>query len=345
MTRLSELAWNVSEEEYRKNPAYSYSTLAKFAREGFSKLDTLYDRVDTPSLTFGSVVDCLVTETREEFDRRFMVADFPQISDSQYRIVEYLFASYGNQAGSLKELDDNIIIQATEELQFQLNWKPQTRAKVIKENCSEYWNLKYLAGDRKIISQDEYDDAVKCVDALKSTPAVAALLFQEDPFSDTEGFWQLKFRTEFEGILVRCMFDRILVDHKNRTIIPIDLKTSSHKEYEFPESFIQWKYYIQANLYSWILRKVLKDTPYADYEIQSYAFVVVNRFSLKPLVWRYSQVYTAEDIGLGDRWYRNWPVLLRELHYYESEHSEYPIYIGDYNSIEKYLERKEDYAG
>lgn len=345
MTRLNELAWNVIEEEYRKDPAYSYSTLAKFAREGFSKLSALYDRVDTPSLTFGSIVDCLVTETEEEFDRRFMVADFPQISDSQYKIVEYLFASYGNQVASLKELDDSIIIQVTEVLQFQLNWKPQTRAKVIKENCSEYWNLKYLAGDRKIINQDEYDDAIKCVNALKENSRTSALLFQEDPFSETEGFWQLKFRTEFEGIPVRCMFDRILVDHRNRTITPIDLKTSSHKEYEFPDSFIQWKYYIQANLYSWILGRIIRNTPYKDYEIQPYAFVVINRFSLKPLVWRYSQKDAAEDILLGDKWYRNWPVLLKELHHYESLHSEYPLYIGDNNSIEEYLEMKNSYAG
>ena len=36
---LKDIAWNVTEEEYRADHAYSYSTLAKFDREGFEKLD------------------------------------------------------------------------------------------------------------------------------------------------------------------------------------------------------------------------------------------------------------------------------------------------------------------
>ena len=34
------------EDEYRADPAYSYSTIAKFDREGFDKLETLFDKVD-----------------------------------------------------------------------------------------------------------------------------------------------------------------------------------------------------------------------------------------------------------------------------------------------------------
>ena len=54
MNTLADISWLVSEEEYRADPALSYSTLAKFAREGFNKIDTLFDKVESPSLTFGS---------------------------------------------------------------------------------------------------------------------------------------------------------------------------------------------------------------------------------------------------------------------------------------------------
>ena len=46
---LKDLSWQVSEEEYRADPALSYSTLAKYEREGFNNLDRLFDKIDTPS--------------------------------------------------------------------------------------------------------------------------------------------------------------------------------------------------------------------------------------------------------------------------------------------------------
>ena len=85
---LKEISWDVSEDTYRKDPALSYSTLAKFEREGFNKLDSLFDHIDTPSLTFGSAVDSIITGGEEEFNARFMVAEFPSIPDSIISIVK-----------------------------------------------------------------------------------------------------------------------------------------------------------------------------------------------------------------------------------------------------------------
>ena len=44
--QLSDIAWNVSEETYRQDPAISYSTLAKFEREGFNSINHLFDRIE-----------------------------------------------------------------------------------------------------------------------------------------------------------------------------------------------------------------------------------------------------------------------------------------------------------
>ena len=34
----------------------------------------------------------------------------------------------------------------------------------------------------------------------------------------------------------------IVVDYNNKTIQPVDLKTSFHKEWEFHKSFVDWRY-------------------------------------------------------------------------------------------------------
>ena len=51
----------------------------------------------------------------------------------------------------------------------------------------------------------------------------------DNPFDDTtERLYQLKFKGKYEGIDLRIMADEIIVDHKNKLIYPIDLKTSFH---------------------------------------------------------------------------------------------------------------------
>ena len=39
---LKSVSWDVSESEYRNDPALSYSTISRFDREGFSNLSNLF---------------------------------------------------------------------------------------------------------------------------------------------------------------------------------------------------------------------------------------------------------------------------------------------------------------
>ena len=41
---LSDISWQIPEEIYRQDAALSYSTLAKYEREGFDKLDSLFEQ-------------------------------------------------------------------------------------------------------------------------------------------------------------------------------------------------------------------------------------------------------------------------------------------------------------
>ena len=88
---LKELALNISEEEYRNSKEFHYSTLATFDREGFSNLEHLFDKKESPSLLFGSCVDTLLTDGQEAYDNIYMIAEFPNISDKEVLIAKSLF--------------------------------------------------------------------------------------------------------------------------------------------------------------------------------------------------------------------------------------------------------------
>ncbi len=299
--RLYDISWKVDEATYRADEALSYSTIAKFAREGFNKLDTIFDKIDTPSLTFGSAVDALITGGQEEFDKNFIVADFPPLTESVERMVKVLFDEFCVTHRTLQSIPDIEIIGRTEALKYQLNWKPETRAKVIKEQGSEYYSLMYMAGDKKILSTEIKAQVDAAVKALKTSPATKFYFSPNNPFNKSiVREYQLKFKATLDGVHYRCMPDLLLVDHDKKIVYPIDLKTSSHAEWDFYQSFIQWRYDIQARLYWRIIRYNMNlDPVYKDYELADYKFIVVNKKTLTPLVWGFGDTKKVGTLIYG----------------------------------------------
>lgn len=239
---LSDIAWDVPESVYREDPALSYSTLAKYLREGFNKLDSLFEHISTPSLTEGSMVDCLITGSIEEFNEQFYVADFPSIGDKEAQIARTLFYQWNENYGSIDVIPATYILEAVNAFEFQKNWKDETRVRVVTERCAQYYRLMYAAKGKTIVSNDTYMKVLAMVKALRESPATCHYFAKDDPMSPIRRYYQLKFKARFQGVDYRCMMDEVIVDYEKKIIIPCDLKTSGHREWDFEDSFINWSY-------------------------------------------------------------------------------------------------------
>ena len=225
---LREISWKVDEPTYREDTALSYSTLARFEREGFNKLNSLFAKVDTPSLTFGSAVDALITGGQEEFDKNFVVADFPHVSDTVAKIVETIFAKYGEQYQRLGEINYCDIIAVADEFKYQPNWKPETRAKVINEQGEKYYFILKFSQGRKVINTEIKAQIDNTVNALRYSSATSYFFAPNSSFTpEIYREYQLKFKSTLNGINYRCMPDLIITDHRNKKVYPFDLKKES----------------------------------------------------------------------------------------------------------------------
>ena len=349
MKKLSEIAWNVSEEQYRNDPALSYSTLSRFDREGFNKLDSLFDKVESPSLTFGSATDAIITGGQEEFNSRFMPADFPDIPDSIIQIVKELFNRYNETCNNINLISNDAVIEVAAIYNYQNNWKPETRAKVIKEKGFQYYNLLYLSQDKTIIDIQTYQDVCRAVDALKSSEATKFYFADNNPFEpNVERFYQLKFKATLNGIDYRCMFDELVIFYDTKEILPIDLKTSCKKfdrEWDFPTHYIEWSYQMQNRLYVRILQDVIsKDDTYKDYKILPYKDIIIFRGSDTPLVWDIPFTFTKGTLYFG----KNNQIEMKdpedigkELSYYLSSRPNVPIGINEFgtNNIVEWINK------
>lgn len=285
---LDAISWQVSEPEYRADPALSYSTLSRFEREGFNRLDHLFDKVSSQSLLEGSMVDCLITGSVEEFNQLYYIADFPSIGDKEKQIVDALYNNFHSTCEIFSYIPSDAILATVNEFEFQKNWRDDTRVRVLSERVAMYYNLKVQAGDKTVVDKPTYDRVSDMVQALKTSPATQGYFADNDPMSPVRRYYQLKFKAQAGGVVYRCMADLILVDYEDKKIYPIDLKTSGHREWDFQSSFEQWNYMIQARLYWRIIKANLAKDPYfKDFSLEDYKFIVVNKESLTPLVWEF----------------------------------------------------------
>ena len=341
---LADISWLVDEPTYRQDPALSYSTLARYEREGFEHLDTLFDRVESPSLLFGSCVDTLITDGEKAFADNYFISDMPKISPSAEPIVKEIYASFHNAYTNINDIPDDVLMPILSQAGYKgnTNWGTKAKCDAIRKDGAQYYQTMFMAGDKTIVSQDMYNKVFACVRALKDSPSTRMYFAADDPFSDIERFYQLKFKGSLGGIDYRCMMDLAVVNHKEKYIIPCDLKTSSHREYDFPKSFVQWHYQCQARLYSRLLRQAMdKDEYFKDFKLLNYRFIVVNNIDNPiPLVWEFTKTASVGEIEIGGTKFRDPEVIGKELSYYLDIRPSVPLGINldKPNNIERWFD-------
>lgn len=204
---LSSISLPITEPEYRQMPELSYSTLSTYETLGYNGLEHLFDKKESTSLTEGSMVDCLITGSIEEFEEQFYVADFPSVGDKEKMVADYLFTNYGGQYPVMEEIPATYILEAANAYEFQKNWKDETRIKVLTERCSVYYSLKIQAGTRTVVSLETMEKIQAMVRALRESPATCGYFADNDEMSPIRRYYQLKFKATFDGVGYRNMAD------------------------------------------------------------------------------------------------------------------------------------------
>lgn len=315
---IKDLSWKVTEPEYRADPAISYSTLSRFEREGWRKLSSLFDKIETPALIFGQAVDSLITDGEDDFNNRFIVCDFPPLSDTLISITKFLHHNFHENHRKLSTIDDSDINRAALAFNYYTNPKYENyRIKSIKDSCDEYYTLLTLADGKTVLSQNDYADVMACVESLRTSGQSKFYFKSDNPWDNSiERNYQLKFRGEYNGIPIRCMADLIIVDHNLGTIQMVDLKTTKDVR-TFEESFFKWRYFYQAQMYAEILRQNIESDPYFKYfEILPYQFIAIDRYLKEPIVFTYKNTFSKVDTYTPEGWVRHWTKELEDLNWY-----------------------------
>lgn len=289
---FSSLLANLDEIGYRSFDGISYSKLSSFVKDGPRSLIDR-DVKSTDSLRFGSLLDTLLTAP-EELNSKFIISVIETPSDQIKNILQLIWKQAPSKTASLSELSPAFIKSILDQVNYYKNWKDTTRIQKIVDDGQDYYNLMKLGMDKIIISQADYDIAMSCATVLKSNPATTSYFVKNIFDDDIELLHQAILITNYplnntRNKTVKAMFDMVKIDHKNKIIYSKDLKTTSDSVEEFESNFLKWRYDIQAELYTYILKQICKENEYfKDFTIAPFGFIVINKSTQQVIVWNVS---------------------------------------------------------
>lgn len=292
MKTLNDISLKITEEEYHNLPYASHSKLHRFVEEGFSYIDKLKSNVHetTSSLTFGSLVDILVTEPHE-FKNKVFVSDVKGVGEKLKAVIDGIY-EIAKREDLIKTSLSFIMAECYSEcdrlansIGYYNNMTSSKRSDKIIADGSEYYNSLWMSEGKMIVTRETLEQARECVKALFTEPVSSTILFKDVP--NVDRYFQLKFLGLLHGVKYTFMPDVVLVNHKSKTVKIYDLKTTSLPEYEFYKNYIKYGYWLQQDTYTKALREIIgqdEDLDCHGYDVVWGGFVVINRFRKHPFV-------------------------------------------------------------
>lgn len=338
---LLEFDSKLSDKEYRELTKLSYSQLSSLAKLGnryFRDLDVEPDE-DSEALRIGSAVDILLT-TPEEFNNRIYSKPIviPTSGTNTAILSEAVLKELPNLS-VYDRSDDNSINLVNYMVETLGLWESvkdpvKKRGKWDTELFWNYTEAKFHSAGKIILSPEDREIVHTIVDTLKNHK------FTKDLFTISEGIevlYQYSLEYELEELPFKSRFDIIRVNHNNKTIKLIDIKTGFPFKEDFSKNYFKFKYYIQEGLYYTALYNLMKKIPkYQEYNLEEFEFLYVSR--LEPtLPIRYTGL--GVDLcmkGFMSKTGVNYPgiiELINQYKYYNTVQNEYESEVFNNNGI------------
>lgn len=278
-------------DTYYEHPAISQSQLKLLLGPDPS----IFNTIQEPDLYFeekkhfliGDGVDMQLTRSIEEFNQKFHISNLQnKPSDTIKSIVNQVYDHVKEIYPNIETIQNynNAILDSCNDHNYQPNWKDSTRVAKIVE-AWEYWEDLKQAEGKVVLSQEENDLISQIVMSIRTNPTTSKYF---ETSKDVEILDQLAIYFTYNNVDCKALLDRVIIDHKNKTIQPIDFKTMGDQTIYFPKSLRQRRYDIQAAFYTEALYyfKERDDKTLQDYKILPFKFIVESTVNPgKPLVF------------------------------------------------------------
>jgi hypothetical protein len=223
-------------QEYFEAQALNYSTLKALDSDPENLLAA--DKDFSDGLLFGSAVDTLMFDGKEEYDKSFF-----QLSASKPTAsLEVLADKYIEvmKTNKMSSRDNALALQLIKDLGLWGNIKKEeTLLGKLTDEFWDYIDAVHEAGDRYILDPEMNEKVGLAVNTLK-TNVWTQWYFNEE--ENKEIVTQLPIIFEAWGRTMKAMLDMVVIDHEKKVIMPCDMKTMGENPKTFPSKILKWRY-------------------------------------------------------------------------------------------------------
>jgi hypothetical protein len=252
----------------------------------------------TESMKLGEVVDCLLT-TPNLFESSFTIITKAPTGQMLEFADEYIRLEKEATSNYTIEVPKETIQQLADSAYNYVGFKRDSLPKVLDRFTKEaliYYNTHRNAGNKTVLTSEMYAHAQVLVNCVKGD-IHAGKYFKELPpiyeVFEQYAVYDEYFDSESDGELsvkLKGLLDRVIVNHQDKTVQGIDLKTTS--EDFFPNAIVNYRYDLQGAFYNYLLSRV---EAFNGYTILPFLFIAVNTKTAKVGVWKLSD----SDVQVG----------------------------------------------
>lgn len=237
------------------------------------------NKIYSDALIFGSAVHELTLQPND-----FVLTNIDRPTAKAGFMADYIYENYINPEGEwigdnigeiIAALEDNIFIEASDEIDYYKGKMNDDKITALKEKCKQYWidraayEDEHRDGPTPIYLPSKMREQLsEVLNAFNKNNKFTDLLnpkgLLEDPISKNETTILMDMEYEVTlpegevktGILhLKSKLDNFTVDNENNTIIVNDVKTTGKYVTEFASgAFNFFHYYRELGMYTWLLK-------------------------------------------------------------------------------------------
>lgn len=251
------------------------------------KLGRVKDDVKSTAIVIGDIVDFYILDCKgnnQEFEDRFE-EKFSLLKDVSVKgqvsvLVEELYkiAKKYTVDGKITAEFSTMFSEAVQKVQSLGKYSGKTEEKILEdfsEKGKEYYETLIKNSDKTVVDVNVLDHARNIAKILVEDEFTAHL-FEES--EDIEYFTKFPIEWTYEAesggsMICKSELDILRIDHHNKIIYPMDLKTTYDNE-NFESNYLRMRYDLQAAFYHLAVLKWSVEEDMQDYDIMPMEFIV-----------------------------------------------------------------------
>ena len=311
----------------------SNSNIGWFIKKGPKYLKEMLNNeregLKLPQLEKGTMIHEYILQP-EEFWKDYIILDFevPKVKQQKDFCEAYV--------SSLELLEDDKKLQAYRS-SYTNTKSSQIALKEASELCNKYESyINYLKqkNDKKVISFADLNLLKTIKKNLEEHKKANELLYNfPNTFEVHNEFhinWEYSHAFEDKELSCKSLLDRVMIDHENKKIILIDLKTTADI-YNFQHSVEEFDYYRQLTYYWTALAWYFKNELFLDideYEGETYIIAIQSYDGNEVRVFKIDEAELSNKLKVIDNaikriaWHKNNNLWEHTKEYYEGNGEE-----------------------